>query len=136
MGNVPLDKIVTFDFRGIISAVVMARHLVNISTQPSGYIPKNITAISSLPPGTIREAATLLELAYSCTANFPELTGLYYDQVSSMLMNNNHLDKYFMSWLYETTQAGFEQTYVANTLREKINSIELTMQFSLNRYKT
>lgn len=111
----------------------MARHLVNISTEPTGYIPKSITSVSSLPSGTIRDAATLLELSFTCTSNCPELTGLYYDQVTSMLSTNNHLDKYFMSWLYETTQAGFEETYVVDSLPDKINGIELTMKYTINR---
>lgn len=122
-----------FHFRGIISAIVMARHLAKISRDQTGYIPNPVTYVSALPPGMVREAGSLLELAYTCTSSCPELTGLYYDQLTAMLMINNHLDKDFMSWLYETIQNGFEDTYILKNVPNKINDMELTMQYMINR---
>lgn len=111
----------------------MARHIVKVSEEDEVSVPNPIINISALPPGTVREAATLLELAYTCTTSCPELTGLYYDQLTSMLMTNNHFDKYFMSWLYETIQEGFEKTYTVGSVPREIGDIKLSMQYMINR---
>lgn len=111
----------------------MARHIVKISGEQDACIPDPITNVNDLPHGAIREAGTILELAYACTLSCPELTGLYYDELTSMLMSNNHLDKYFMSWLYETIHEGFENSYVTQSVPDKINHIDMSMQYRINK---
>lgn len=111
----------------------MASHLAKISVDQTDYIPTPITSVSALRPGMVKEAASLLELAYTCTSSCPELTGLYYDQLTAMLLTSDQLDKDFMSWLYETIQNGFEDRYILQNVPNKINDIELSMQYMINR---
>lgn len=111
----------------------MASHLAKISEDQTDYIPRPITSISALRPGMVKEAAALLELAYTCTSSCPELTGLYYDQLSAMLTISVQLDKDFMTWLYETIHNGFEERYCLKNIPNKINDMELTMQYMINR---
>lgn len=110
----------------------MARHMV-LTAEEQRDCPQNaITSISKLPLGPAREAGTLLELVNTCTVNCTELKGLYYDQLTSMLMSKNHLNKYFMAWLYVTITQGFEQTFATNIIPGAINDIEMSRQYMLN----
>lgn len=111
----------------------MVRHTAKISKEQSDYVPKPIPNISALPSDSVREAASLLELAQTCTSCGPELTGLYYDQLTSIFMTKNNFDRYFMSWLYETIHDGFKATYVIDNISTNVNDIELKMQYTINR---
>lgn len=110
----------------------MAHHIIKISEQSPTQV-KPVSTINALPPGRIREAASMLELAYKCTSNCPELTGLYYDQLTSMFLADNNIDKYFISWLYESIHDEFEKTYVVTHVPNRINDIEFTMHYGINR---
>lgn len=121
-------------FRGIISAVAMARHMALTAVEQSVKITDPITSVNRLPLGPAREAGTLLELASNCIMNCPEFKGLYYDQLASMLMPTNHLNKHFMAWLYVTITKGFAETFVTDTVPGKTNDINMSRQYTLNRY--
>lgn len=98
-----------------------------------GSVDHAIMNISDIPSGRVKEAAALLDLANSCTSSCPELTGLYYDQLSAMLTASHHLNRYFLTWLYSITQEEFESLYIVDSLPNKIADIELSMQYIMNR---
>lgn len=110
----------------------MARHMVLTAEEQPNCPHEAITSVGKLPLGLAREAGNLLELTNICTMNCAELKGLYYDELTSILMSKNHLDKYFMAWLYVTTTKGFEQTFATNNIPETINDIGMSMQYMLN----
>ncbi|CAH0552564.1 unnamed protein product [Brassicogethes aeneus] len=118
--------------RGIISAVVMAKHLATTNKEPSEIGEESVISIASLPQGNTRDAACLLELSCTSCANCPELMGLYYDQLASMLMTTQYLDKYFMGWLYETITHNFQTIFITETLPESTMDLEFSMQYELN----
>lgn len=121
-------------YRGIISAVVMARSIARISdnSDTSSLPTTPIKHLSDLPQGRAREAATLLELANTCSMGNPDLMGLYYDQLASMLIANYHLDKFFLAWLYETITGDFRKLYISEVIPPPVNDIEMSLQYILN----
>ncbi|CAH1173893.1 unnamed protein product [Phaedon cochleariae] len=121
--------------RGIISAVVMARNIVQIPKDTDFATPSpkgTIKSIMDLPRGPAKEAGALLELAITCTSGCSELMGLYYDQLASMLVANHHIDKLFMSWLYETVTANFQDKYIVSVLPQNEDHMHITAQYLLN----
>lgn len=110
----------------------MVRHIAKVSEEQVDFVPQPIRTINAIPSSRVREAASLLELAYTCTSSFPELTSLYYDQLTSMCMTNNKFDKYFMTWLYLIIDNGFEDSYIVNTIPTCTNDIELKMEYMIN----
>ncbi|XP_050510228.1 Fanconi anemia group D2 protein isoform X3 [Diabrotica virgifera virgifera] len=121
-------------YRGIIAAVVMARSIARISSEDTRELPKtSMKSLSSLPRGPAREAGSLLELANTCSSGYPDLIGLYYDQLASMLISKYQLDKFFLAWLYETVTEEFRKIYISESLPQPINDLEMTFQYTLNR---
>lgn len=110
----------------------MVRHIVTMSTEQTDYVSKPIHNVSDIPSRTIREAASLLELTYICTSRCPELTSLYYDQLTSMLMTKTNFEKYFLTWLYMIIQDGFENTYIVNNIPINTYEIQLKMDYMIN----
>lgn len=120
--------------RGITAAVVMAKHIAATSEQQESEddSERTLADISNLPSGAPQDSANLLELARNAAANIPELLGLYYDQLASMLMRAPNLDRTFMKWLQENVQEEFENTYTQHEVPEKINDVPVYPQFCLN----
>ncbi|CAG9859429.1 unnamed protein product [Phyllotreta striolata] len=119
--------------RGIIAAVVMARNIAKVSENPSQALPtSSLRRLGDLPNGPAKEAATLLELVHNSCKEYTDLTGLYYDQLASMLIINHHLDDMFLAWLYETVTADFLKTYVVESVPSTANDFELSFQYNLN----
>ncbi|XP_056647952.1 Fanconi anemia group D2 protein [Diorhabda sublineata] len=120
-------------YRGIISAVVMARNIARTDENDSYELPQTpIKNLSDLPKGPAREAGSILELANICCTGYPDLLGLYYDQLASMLILNHHLDKFFLAWLYETITTDFRKIYVSETIPPPIDDLEMSFQYMLN----
>ncbi|CAH1971271.1 unnamed protein product [Acanthoscelides obtectus] len=119
--------------RGIISAVVMARHIALISEEPDVEVPKGILTINQLPRGVARDAASILELTSTSIAGCPELIGLYYDQLAAMLMPNTFFDPYFLAWLHDTITVDFQAKYLSTLTPNVVNDITSSSQYSLNR---
>ncbi|KAJ8931775.1 hypothetical protein NQ314_015307 [Rhamnusium bicolor] len=113
--------------------LVMAKHIAfRLEEQDVSFTEHSIITISMLPQGPAREAANLLDLTSMCTSGCPELMGLYYDQLTLMLMDTEHLDKYFMAWLHETITTEFESIYVTQKAPDSINDLQFSMQYLLN----
>lgn len=120
-------------YRGIISAVVLARNIARTEENDSYELPQTpIKNLSDLPKGPAREAASILQLANTCSTGYPDLLGLYYDQLASMLILNHHLDKFFLAWLYETITTDFQKIYVSETILPPINDLQMSFQYMLN----
>lgn len=113
----------------------MARSIARISdnSDTSSLPTTPIKHLSDLPQGRAREAATLLELANTCSMGNPDLMGLYYDQLASMLIANYHLDKFFLAWLYETITGDFRKLYISEVIPPPVNDIEMSLQYILNK---
>lgn len=124
----------TIKHRGIVSAVVMAKHLAITSEDQSelSISDESLISIASLPAGKARDAAVLLELATASCASSADLMGLFYDQLASMLITTKYLDRHFMGWLYETITDCFQNKYVTEILPDKIMGLKFSMQYELN----
>lgn len=120
--------------RGIVAAVVMAKHIAMVDNDQSDItIDKEASfSISDLPDNNSKEAATLLDLVNVSTANCPESLGLYYDQLATMLITSKYLDKYFLAWLLEMITNKFENTFVTDIAPTAINDLELAVRYSIN----
>ncbi|GJQ69554.1 hypothetical protein Trydic_g6650 [Trypoxylus dichotomus] len=116
--------------RGIIGAVVMAKHIATLTDEQDSN-EETEDSLLEMSEDT-QESVALLELARSATSSIPELMGLYYDQLASMLLRALHLDKGFMKWLQESVQDEFESTYTQKEVPRKINDIPIYPQFCLN----
>nr|CAI5860802.1 unnamed protein product [Callosobruchus analis] len=119
--------------RGIISAVVMARHIALVSQERDVEVPKGILNIDQLPRGAARDAAAILELASASISGCPELIGLYYDQLSAMLLPNTYFEPYFLAWLHDTSTVNFNEKYLIDTVPNAVNDILFSSQYALNR---
>lgn len=119
--------------RGIIAAIIMAKHIAALSgEQNDDGSDDSISDISNLPEGPSQESAALLELARNAAVTIPELMGLYYDQLASVLVKSPNLDKYFMKWLLTNVQQEFETTYTVNDVPESIEGVPTHLQYCLN----
>lgn len=121
--------------KGIVAAVVMAKNLANSSSEQSDIAldeDSSIT-IADLAEGNLKEAAGLLYLATSSSSSSPDSMGLLYDELASMLIISDNLDKYFLAWLKETITEEFKNVFIVENVSDSINDIPLTIQYSLNR---
>lgn len=113
----------------------MARHLVSTTEEQDVSIQGSICSINSLPYGPAREAASLLELAKTCTSGSADLLCLFYDQLAAMIMPDIHFEKHFILWLNETVTENFQEKYITQDVPEPINDLEISMQYLINRYE-
>lgn len=121
----------TIKSRGIISAVIMAKHLaIKNDEENTNNCDESIT-IADLQ-GTTKDAAILLELVNVSTSNCPNLLGLYYDQLSNMLIETENLDSSFILWLYETVTNNFQNIFITETIPENINDLQFIIKYILN----
>lgn len=122
--------------RGIVCSIVLAKHIATTEEDDRSEIEfdsESILDISRLPSTAAKEGAKLLQLAYSATCNLPILKALYYDELSSMLTSASDMDKYFLSWLFETITQHFQDVFVTEAVENNsIDGINLTSQFCIN----
>ncbi|XP_030765389.1 Fanconi anemia group D2 protein homolog [Sitophilus oryzae] len=119
--------------RGILSVLVIIKHMASIETEEdSDCTVNNSLSINNIPEGSSREAACLIELACNCTANSPELLGLYYDQLASILASPYIFDKYFLLWLYNIITKDFYKLFVSDVVPEPINDISFSLQYRIS----
>lgn len=120
--------------RGIISAITMVKHIAYTSEEQNdiSMSDESICNISDLPKGAPQEAASLLEMTYTCCSRNSELLALYYDQLAYMILSSVNSDKYFMCWLFESITNDFQDKFVTESCLESIEEINLSSQFSLN----
>lgn len=88
--------------------------------------------IQDLPRGAPRDAAMLLELAHTSTMGSSEFLGLYYDQITAMLIVNSHFDLFFLAWLQETVTCIFKTTFTTEKVPEECSGLRFTKQLELN----
>ncbi|RZC34215.1 Fanconi anemia group D2 protein [Asbolus verrucosus] len=118
--------------RGIVSAVVMAKHVATTTAERSEVeFSDSLASISNLQ-GDAKEAAAILELTKTSTADNPELLGLYYDQLASMLMKSENLDPHLSAWLHATITEDFQRVFVTETVCADINDLQFSVQYNLN----
>lgn len=117
--------------RGIVSAVVMAKHIARNEVEQSEMSETSITDAASLR-GEAKEAALLLELVNSSVNSSLELLGLYYDQLAAMLIKTDDLGKTFMTWLYDTFTNDFQAIFITENACDSIDELEFSMQHNLN----
>lgn len=120
--------------KGIVAAVVMAKHVATTSSEQSDVsIDEDSTvSMADLPDARSKEAAGLIDLTNISSESSPESMGLFYDELASMLTTNENLDKYFLAWLKDTITNDFQNTFIADNISASINDIPLTVQYSLN----
>ncbi|XP_060518844.1 Fanconi anemia group D2 protein [Cylas formicarius] len=120
-------------FRGILSAIVMVKHLAMTENSQSDVTTmEDSMNITDVPEGPPRDAAYLLELINSCVETCPECLGLYYDQLASIFVNSGPVDKHFLCWLYESATNNFQSTFISETLPESVHNLQINMQYLLN----
>ncbi|XP_044262962.1 Fanconi anemia group D2 protein [Tribolium madens] len=119
--------------RGIISAVVMAKHIATVNGDQSDVVlsEDSIISIAQLN-GVAKDAAALLELANTSTAGSPDLVGLYYDQLAAMIVKSENLDKHFLAWLHENVTLDFQDVFITETTNSIIDDLEVSRQYNLN----
>lgn len=121
--------------RGIVCSVVMAKHIATTDEDQSEIEvdSESILDITRIPSEAAREATKLLQLTYTASSNLPILKALYYDELSSMLISANKLDRYFVGWLFETITQHFQDVFITETLTNNtIDGITLTSQYCIN----
>lgn len=121
--------------RGIVAGVVMAKHIAsNATNEQSDITIDDDTTISmaDLPDEHSKEAAGLIDLTNISSASSWDSMVLFYDELASMLIASENLDKYFLAWLKDTITNDFQNIFIAETIPNKINDIPLTVQYSLN----
>lgn len=120
--------------RGIVGAVVMAKCIITTSTEQSDFSLDEDSSISmaDLPDGSPKEAAGLLDLTNISSSGSPDSMGLFYDELASMLITSENLDKYFLAWLKDTITNDFQNIFIGENVPSSINDIPLITQYSLN----
>ncbi|XP_076254108.1 fancd2 [Rhynchophorus ferrugineus] len=121
----------TVKHRGIISALVMVKHMASVDPDldTSCSIDESLSIID-IPENNAKEAAFLVELINTCTGNCPELLGLFYDQLASILASPYYFDKYFLYWLYDTSTSHFKELFITDTVPDSKNDFTFTMQYA------
>lgn len=124
----------TIKHRGIVAAVVMAKCIVSTSVEQSEISVDEDTSfsIADLQDANTKEAAGLLDLTNISSAGSPDSIGLFYDELASMLISSENLDKYFLAWLKDTITNDFQNIFVAENFPSSINDVPLSAQYSLN----
>ena len=119
--------------RGIIAGVVMAKHVAATMDDQSdlSLSEETILSVNQLK-GSAKEAAAILELTNTSACTCPELLGLYYDELGSMLVKSDKVDKNFVTWLYDLVTNEFQHMYVAESVCDAINDLEFSKQFDIN----
>lgn len=120
--------------KGIVAAVVMIKYIAKTSKDQSSITidEDSSMSIADLPDEASRQAAGLLDLVRLSAENCSNSVSLYYDQLASMMITAENLDKYFVAWLIESTTDIFQKLFITDNVPQTINGIELTSQFSLN----
>ncbi|XP_050307221.1 Fanconi anemia group D2 protein isoform X2 [Anthonomus grandis grandis] len=125
----------TIKHRGIISAIVMVKHIAAGESDQSddvSFIDKS-TSVRNLPRGPAREAVELLELVSCATGDTPELLCLYYDQLASILASDLVFNKYFLYWLYKKVEDHFQSIFITSSVPEPNEDLRFSIQYMLNR---
>lgn len=119
--------------RGIIAAVVMAKHIATIDGDQSDIVVSedSIVSIAQLK-GPAKDAAVLLEMATTSASGCSDLVGLLYDQIASIVFKSDNLDKNFLTWLHETVTLDFQNAFITETTTESIDDLELGRLYNLN----
>lgn len=120
--------------KGIVAAVVMAKHIATTSSEQTDINIDEDTTISmaDLPDARSKEAAGLIDLTNISSESSPDSITLFYDELASMLITDEKLDKYFLAWLKDTITNDFQNIFIAEDVSSSINDIPITVQYSLN----
>jgi Fanconi anemia group D2 protein len=119
--------------RGIVSAVVMVKNIATTTEDQSSVAisEDSILSVAQLQ-GPAKEAAAIMELTNTSTSGCHELVGLYYDQLATVLLKTENLDKHFLVWLYETITNDFQTIFVTESVCTDVNDLQFSMQYNLN----
>lgn len=124
----------TIKRRGIVAAVVMAKCLATVSKEQSDFSVDEDSSISiaDLPDANTKEAAGLLDLTNISSSSNPDSLGLYYDELASMAISSENLDKYFLAWIKDTITNDFQTIFISENVPPSVNDVPLSLQYSLN----
>lgn len=119
--------------RGIVSGVVMAKHMAATgeSLNEISFSEENIS-IYDLPLGKPQDIAKLFDMINKCTSNIPNLCGLYYDQLSAMIVDSGDMEPNSIYWLFTKITNEFESAFITDMTEERVGPIKLTFHHSLN----
>lgn len=121
---------------GILSGVHAIKYLTaKNDDEESIELPDDVSfsSINHLAEGDLREAAQIIELISRSTAHFPDMTALFYDELSAVVSAAPCINKNFLAWLTDAVTNDLQQNFIVDRVEKtRISGLKLTMQHCLN----
>ncbi|XP_063631967.1 Fanconi anemia group D2 protein [Cydia splendana] len=122
--------------QGIISGVHAIKYLIaKDDDEPMIDLPDDVSYgfTTLLSTGDLREAAEIIEFISRSTSNHPDMTALFYDEMSDVISSATCVSKNFLAWLTDAATNDLQQNFIVDSIsKPRIKNLKLTMQYCLN----